>query len=298
MIQEVELDLLSDKKVNLFIKRLDLLEHPVNGNKWYKLKYNIKKARDLELNSLITFGGAFSNHLYAFAKASVAYGFRGIAYIRGDKMDNNNPTLRFLDQSGIEYYFVDRETYRTKSSPEFISAIKQKHPDSWVIPEGGSNREGFRGVKEILDFNESNYDLLCVSAGTGCTAAGIVSMSKTQVQVFPALKGGFMESNIRAYLSEQKPFVVKEDYNFGGFARTNETLITFINEFYNKTGIPLDPIYNGKMMYGILDQIRNGAFKPNTNIMAIHTGGLQGIHGYNYLNPSNKILIPDEALNL
>jgi 1-aminocyclopropane-1-carboxylate deaminase len=298
VIQKIDLGFIDAQGVSLYLKRLDLLEEVVTGNKWFKLKYNIKQANDLRADTLITFGGAFSNHLFAFAKACSAYNKRGVAYVRGDGMDDNNPTLKFLKKAGVELHFLDRETYRKKSEIDFITKLKIKYPNCWIIPEGGSNILGYKGTKEILNFDHAGYSAICVSAGTGCTAAGIISKSTVPVEVYSALSGNFLKKEIAHYLDNNKAFDFIEEYNFGGFGRSKATLIDFINSFYEKTGVPLDPIYNGKLLYGIIKRIQDKVYAPNSKILAIHTGGLQGILGYNYRFPNRQIMIAESALSL
>jgi 1-aminocyclopropane-1-carboxylate deaminase len=295
--EEVHLEVLSRAQVQLYLLRLDLIPEKVTGNKWYKLKYNIRAAREKHKTPLITFGGAFSNHLYAFAIACKAFGLSGVAYVRGDGLDNNNPTLTHLIKSGITLHFVDRTTYRTKHTTEFRRRILKKYPNAWIIPEGGSNHEGFLGCQEILPM-ELPYDRITVASGTGCTAAGIIKTSSVPVEVYTALKGAFLKQEIENMAGSENQFVFMDKYHFGGFAKTKKVLIDFINSFFNQTGIPLDPIYNGKMMYGILDQVCNNKYPEGYKILAIHTGGLQGILGYNYLHENYPIAIPKEYLNL
>jgi len=297
IIQEVELESLKKANVKLHILRLDLIPQKVTGNKWFKLKYNIQAAKKHSKNPLVTFGGAFSNHLYAFASACKAFGFSGIAYVRGDGMDWNNPTLTKLVDSKINLHFIDRKTYRIKESPEFKSRILKDYPNAWIIPEGGSNQEGLIGCQEILP-RELPFDRITVAAGTGCTAAGIIKTSPVLVEVYSALKGVFLQQEIKNIIGEDNKFLYMNKYHFGGFAKTNKNLIDFINSFYRQTGIPLDPIYTGKMMYGIMEQVNNHIFADGYKILAVHTGGLQGILGYNYLHKDCPIKIPYQDLNL
>lgn len=289
-VQKVNFPLLEKTGVDLYVKREDLIHPVISGNKWRKLKYNLEYILNEQKEVAVTFGGAFSNHIYAFAGACNIYDIKGVAFIRGEVDDLNNPTLQYARKMGILLESLSRSEYRRKDNSEFLSTLGRMYNNSHIIPEGGSNDLGFLGCKEIGSEEDlSNYTHVCIAAGTGCTAAGIISSGCQKIEVYPALKGDFMEGEIRKWIGAKSEFDLIRNYHFDGYARTSNSLISFINDFYQTTSIPLEPIYTGKMFYGIFDRIRNGVYKKGDRLLAIHTGGLQGIAGYNYMNPSIPI---------
>ena len=288
---------LDDKKnIELSIKREDLIHPFVSGNKYRKLKYNVLQAREENKPTLLTFGGAFSNHIAAVASAGKAEGFNTIGIIRGeelkDKVDTN-PTLSFAKSCGMTFNFISRKDYKDKSNPNFISNLKDWFGDFYLIPEGGTNNLAIKGCQEILNEKDSKFDYLCCAVGTGGTVSGIINASKSNQKIlgFSSLKGDFLNKDISKFATSTNWELIT-DYHFGGYGKINDSLITFINKFKSENKIPLDPIYTGKMMFGIFDLIKKGYFKPNSKILAIHTGGLQGIEGMNAkLKKQNKPLI-------
>lgn len=292
--QHVWLD--EKKNIELSIKREDLIHPFVSGNKYRKLKYNVLQAREENKTTLLTFGGAFSNHIAAVASAGKAEDFNTIGIIRGeelkDKVDTN-PTLSFAKSCGMTFIFISRKDYRDKSNPNFISNLKDQFGDFYLIPEGGTNNLAIKGSEEILNEKDSKFDYICCAVGTGGTISGIINASKSNQKVlgFSSLKGDFLNKDISKFVTSTNWELIT-DYHFGGYGKINDSLITFINKFKSENKIPLDPIYTGKMMFGIFDLIKKGYFKPNSKILAIHTGGLQGIEGMNAkLKKQNKPLI-------
>lgn len=288
---------LDDKKnIELSIKREDLIHPFVSGNKYRKLKYNVLQAREENKTTLLTFGGAFSNHIAAVASAGKAEGFNTIGIIRGEELKdkvNTNPTLSFAKSCGMTFNFISRKDYRDKSNPNFISNLKGQFGNFYLIPEGGTNNLAIKGCQEILNEKDSKFDYLCCAVGTGGTVSGIINASKSNQKVlgFSSLKGDFLNKDISKFATSTNWELIT-DYHFGGYGKINDSLITFINKFKSENKIPLDPIYTGKMMFGIFDLIKKGYFKPNSKILAIHTGGLQGIEGMNAkLKKQNKPLI-------
>ncbi|PHS68505.1 MAG: 1-aminocyclopropane-1-carboxylate deaminase [Flavobacterium sp.] len=285
--QQIPLELFSQSNYSVDIKREDLLHPEVSGNKFRKLKYNLLEAKKLGFDKVLTFGGAYSNHISATAAAGKEMDIKTIGIIRGeelfDKIDEN-PTLSFAKKCGMKLYFVLREEYRKKTEPDFITELKEKYGSFYLVPEGGTNKLAVKGCEEILTKNDVTYDYICTAVGTGGTIAGLLEASKPHQTIlgFSALKGTFQESEIEKYTSK-KNYQLIDDYCFGGYAKIDEKLIRFINEFKDKTGVLLDPVYTGKMLYGILDLIEKNYFKENSSILAIHTGGLQGISGMNQL---------------
>lgn len=280
--------------IELYIKREDLTHKYVSGNKYRKLKYNLKHASDSGYKRLLTFGGAYSNHISATAAAAQMVGLEVIGVIRGDELSdkvNENPTLRFAQECGMKFHFVSRQAYRNKDKQEFHQQLTELFGDFYLVPEGGTNALAVKGCQEILNEQDTEYDFITSAVGTGGTISGIINSAKQHQKVlgFPALKGNFLEEIIRKY-TNQPNWELIDSYHFGGYAKYNTELIEFLNDFHRKTNIPLDPIYTGKMIFGICDMINKGYFPKKTKILAIHTGGLQGIQGFNKrIKDGNKL---------
>ncbi|PWI31178.1 1-aminocyclopropane-1-carboxylate deaminase [Flavobacteriaceae bacterium LYZ1037] len=264
----------------------DYLNHPfVSGNKFRKLKYNLLIAKQLNYSVLLTFGGAYSNHIAAVAAAGHEFGFKTIGVIRGDELSakiSENPTLTFAKNQGMEFYFISRETYKEKTTETFIDALKIKFGDFYLIPEGGTNNLAVKGCEEILTRDDNSFDYICCPVGTGGTISGLINSSNNSQKIlgFPSLKGDFLREEIGKF-AQNKHWDLIQDYHLGGYAKINTDLISFINWFKATYHIPLDPIYTGKMMFGIFDLLKQGYFPKGSKILAIHTGGLQGIEGMN-----------------
>lgn len=278
---------LENTNVSLYIKREDLLHPYVSGNKFRKLKYNLLQAKSENKKTLLTFGGAFSNHILAVAAAGKEHGFKTIGIIRGEELKDKiaeNPTLKKAQDLGMVFEFVDREIFREKSSPKFIQQLVEKFEDFYLIPEGGTNELAVKGCEEILTVTDEKFDYICCAVGTGGTISGLINCSKNSQQVlgFPSLKGDFLREDICKFVSKSNWDLIA-DYHFGGYAKVSEELILFINDFYQKYKVPLDPIYTGKMLFGVMDLINKNYFPENSKILVIHTGGLQGITGMNNL---------------
>lgn len=290
-VQEINEPLLDQKKVRLLIKRDDLIHPEISGNKWRKIKYNLEAAKTLGHTTILTFGGAFSNHILAVASAGEEFGFNTIGIIRGEKSYQSNPTLSLAAKKGMKLHFVSRQDFRRKNESDFIQNLNLEFGEFYTIPEGGSNCEAIKGCQEIVTSIEEPYDALCCSVGTGGTVAGLLSSvsSKRQVIGFSALKGDFLRGDIEVLLKMcgtkiETNWELNTDYHFGGYAKFNEALIRFIKAFYMKHKIPLDPIYTGKLLYGIFDLIAKDHFNTGSTILALHSGGLQGIRGFNILH--------------
>jgi 1-aminocyclopropane-1-carboxylate deaminase len=281
--QKIELPFLSN--CTIYIKREDLIHPIVSGNKFRKLKYNIVQAKGENKTQLLTFGGAYSNHIAAVAYAAKENGFRSIGIIRGDELKSrisDNPTLRFAQKCGMEFDFVSREVYRLKEERTFVENLKQKFGDFYLIPEGGTNELAIKGCEEILTQDDEIFNYICCSVGTGGTISGLINSLKPNQKVlgFPSLKGDFLGDEIRKFVKNNRWELI-HDYHFGGYGKVNGKLIAFINSFLERTGIPLDPIYTGKMVFGVMDLIRANYFPDGSKILLIHTGGIQGIQGMN-----------------
>lgn len=280
--------------ITLYIKREDLLHPNISGNKFRKLKYNLAEAKNRQKQTLLTFGGAFSNHILAVAAAGNEYGFKTIGIIRGeelkDKVDDN-PTLKKAKDFGMDFEFVSREVYKEKDKLEFLEQLKERFGDFYLIPEGGTNDLAVKGCVEILTDEDDEFDYICCAVGTGGTISGLINCSKSSQQVlgFPALKGDFLREDICRFVAKRNWSLI-QDYHFGGYAKVTEELIRFINRFYEMHKIPLDPIYTGKMVFGVLDLIDKDYFPEYSKILMIHTGGLQGIEGMNKILKEKKQL--------
>lgn len=299
--EQIFLPILEEKKVALFVKREDEIHPFVSGNKFRKLKYNIAKAKSLQKKTLLTFGGAFSNHIVATAVAGSLSGFKTIGIIRGDELGKDvaktlasNATLREANKSGMQFKFVSREKYRNKTSEYFINELKEEFGDFYLVPEGGTNNLAIKGCEEILIEEDNKFDYICCAIGTGGTISGLINSAKTHQNIigFPALKGDFLTKEIKQLATKKDNWCLDTTYHFGGYGKYNTDLIRFINELKEQTGLSVDPIYTGKMMFGILDKIARNEFPENSKVLVIHTGGLQGIAGVNEkLKNKNKDLI-------
>ncbi len=287
--QAIAIDL--PKGISLVIKRDDLIHPFVSGNKFRKLKYNLLQAKAENQSALLTFGGAYSNHIAAVAYAGKENGFQTIGIIRGDELADkieSNPTLNFAQKCGMQFEFVSRETYRLKTEESFLEQLQQKYGAFYLIPEGGTNAFAIKGCEEILTSEDASFDYVACAIGTGGTISGLINsvLPHQKVLGFPALKGEFLQDEIRKFAHHENWELIT-DYHFGGYGKVSPDLIDWINRFYAQTQIPLDPVYTGKMVFGILDLIAKNYFPENANILLIHTGGLQGIQGMN-LKLKNK----------
>jgi len=271
--------------IRLAVKREDLLHPHISGNKFRKLKYNILQAKTDGKTSLLTFGGAFSNHIAATAAAGKEYGFNTIGIIRGEELADKiieNPTLSFARDRGMQLEFISREAYRTKTDSIFIESLQEQFGDFYLVPEGGTNALAVKGCGEILNEKDGAFTHICCAVGTGGTIAGIINSALPHQKVigFPALKGAGLSDDICKF-ARKGNWKLAEGYHFGGYGKVTEELITFMNDFYSTTGILLDPVYTGKLFFGVIDLIMKGYFPQNSDILLIHTGGLQGIAGMN-----------------
>jgi len=266
---------------NLSVKRDDLIDPYISGNKWRKLKYILAKAEEEKKTHLVTFGGAYSNHLVATAAAASRSGLKSTAFVRGEKVKNE--MLLLCSLFGMKLIFVDRESYRDKHK-----LFKEHFADdeqSYFIDEGGASPEATIGCAEIIGELTETYDHIFCAAGTGTTAAGLLKgiqqhQLNTKLHIIPVLKGGsFIEYEIVQHTPLSDHLNLHLDYHFGGYAKTNPELINFIKTFAAKTGLLLDPVYTSKMFYAIVDLQKRGIIGKDDKILAIHTGGLMGLFG-------------------
>ncbi len=287
--QSINHSVLSKSGVFLDLKREDQIHKDVSGNKFRKLKYNLIEARNLGYTTVLTFGGAYSNHIAATAAAGKMMGLQTIGIIRGEELANDlkktllqNSTLRFATSQEMKLSFVTRAEYREKASFDYLERLKKEFGPCYIIPEGGTNPLAIRGCEEILTPEDITYDIICCAVGTGGTISGIINSTQHNQMVlgFPALKGDFLNEEIKKYTHKTNWKLVTE-YHFGGYGKINQEEVEFINKFYEQQSVALDPVYTAKMIFGIFDLVKKGVFKKNTRILAIHTGGLQGIDGMN-----------------
>jgi 1-aminocyclopropane-1-carboxylate deaminase len=285
-LQLIDDEALSQFGVKLYIKREDLIHREISGNKWRKLKYNFLEAERLGLKKIVTVGGAFSNHIAAISAAAKLYDFESVGIIRGEPYHPLNPTLSFASNNGMKLLYWNREKFRAGFNHSTLTALKDDLGEFYFIPEGGTNELAVLGTKEIIDEIEMVFDSICCPVGTGGTIAGLVKGAPHfpyKVIGFSALKNnGFLEETIKKLIgTDHNDWEINNNYSFGGYAKHTSELINFINQFKRQHHIELDPIYTGKMMYGLYDLIKNRFFREGSIIIAVHTGGLQGNAGFN-----------------
>ena len=277
----------------LLIKRDDLIHPLVSGNKWRKLKYNIDYALQEGYEGILSFGGAFSNHLFALSAACKMVGLKCKTIIRYTGLDPENPTMKFLVEQDAILSFMIGSAYRKAFSPGYIENIKSQFPRYHVIPEGGSNKLAIRGVQEIMEevYQQIQHDKLLVicGVGSGSTITGIVKSLRPYDSAIGmvAVNDESLKEKIRSQLSVKENNRLSLDFNAhqGGFGKVSDSLMIFTNEFYKRTNIPIDPIYNGKVLQRVYRLLEKKELDGDYKILMIHTGGLQGNNGYNYRFP-------------
>lgn len=285
--QKLEYPPADERQIEVRIKRLDLLHPVVQGNKFYKLHYNLKAAKALGHTRVLTFGGAYSNHIHATALAAAANGLQSIGIIRGEIVKPLNPTLEDAQGQGMTLCAMNRGDYRKKENPSSLEKLSLQFGDFYLIPEGGTNALAIKGTREILTEQDLNMDFVCTPIGTGGTFAGIVDSARPEQHVigFSALKGEFIFSEMEQLLQKYEiypkcKYTIETAYHFGGYAKHKPELVTFIQKLKEKAKLPLDPVYTGKMLFGLFDLIRKDYFPKGSKILALHTGGLQGVRGF------------------
>jgi 1-aminocyclopropane-1-carboxylate deaminase len=284
ILTKIDDPLLAQYQIDLWIKREDLLHPVISGNKWRKLKFSLDHALSSGADTIVSMGGAYSNHLHALAYAGKALGLKTLGFIRGEQPETLTPTLCDIQNWGMELRFVTRSDYRLLRQYQGCHDLSGLKPKQYWLPEGGAQALALKGVAELVNEIDVLYDILCAPCGTGATLAGIIDAVPEHVSVmgFAALKNaGFLQADVESLLPRpQINWQINLDYHFGGFAKTNPELMAFIADFEYKTGIPLEPVYTGKMMYALYDLITKHTFKPGQRIIAVHTGGLQGKRGF------------------
>lgn len=282
--------------IHLDLKRLDLIHPTISGNKFFKLYYNLQHAKQLGFQSILSFGGAYSNHVLALAYACNQLNLKSVAMIRGHELKDQplNPVLTLAKQQGMQFCFVSREEYRLRHELSYLEQLKQNYPHHYIIPEGGTNALAIQGCMEILSEKDKQYyDIICCAVGTGGTMTGLIESSLPQHTVlgFSALKGAFLNQTIQN-MTNKTNWQITEHYCMGGYAKLSMELWEFLKSFEQQYAIVLDPIYTGKMMYGVIDLIHQGYFPPHSRILAIHSGGQlagqQRLHHYLQKNESLK----------
>ncbi len=279
---ELKGDLFTKYDLSLNIARLDKIHRDVSGNKLYKLHYFLAEALKDKLKPVITFGGAFSNHLVATSFACKFLGLRSVGIVRGERQATLSHSLLQCESNGMDLHFISREEYLLKDSPGFLSRLTNIYGDSIFIPEGGYHPTGADGAALIMNrlkARSANY--ICTAIGTATTVSGLIkaSVETENIVGIPVLKNMEDLPKRIAYLcnnTQCRQPLLFDDYHFGGYAKKSEPLFEFMNAFYNEYGIPLDFVYTAKMMYAVMDKIKSGFFKPGSKIICLHTGGLQG----------------------
>jgi len=293
-LQEVFEDFFTEKNIRLFVLREDLIHAEISGNKWRKLKYNIQEAKNQGLTKIVTFGGAYSNHIAATAAAGNYFGLKTIGIIRGEETLPLNNTLQLASDNGMKFHYVSRSFYRDKKyNPTFLAELEKEFGTFYLVPEGGSNAFAVKGCTEIKNNINQDFDVITCACGTGGTIAGIIASLDNSKEIigFPALKGGeFLVNDINDLLEsyqttfnqtiQNNNWKLNTDYHFGGYGKITNELVDFVNEFKAKHHIPLDLVYTGKMMYGIYHLAKTTDKLNGKKVVVVHTGGLQGNKGF------------------
>ncbi len=292
ILQELTTEQWSNRNVKVYVKRDDLIHEEISGNKWRKLMYNVELAKNNKKDTLITFGGAFSNHLVATACACSVFGLKSIGIVRGDELsENSNDTLKRCADYGMQLEFVSRELYNLRYDKDWWRELQLDYPNAMVIPEGGANFYGMVGCQEIWKELPSDIDRVFVAQGTTTTSCGILigAPETTKVHVVPVLKGFDAKQEMKNlfqnfFLDEEttdelfKKLIVESDYHFGGYGKYTPELLAYITEKLTQFNLKLDPIYTAKSFFAMEQTIKNLDLK-NEKIVFLHTGGLQGANG-------------------
>jgi 1-aminocyclopropane-1-carboxylate deaminase len=283
-VQELFHDDLERAGVRLLVKREDLNHPTVSGNKWWKLKLNLKAAIRASHDTLLTFGGAYSNHIFATAAAANGLGLKSIGIIRGEETFPLNKTLKFAQRQGMQLHYISRERYRKKDEEFFTDELRREFGNFFLIPEGGTNDLAVKGCFEWAnEIRNIDCDYVALPVGTGGTIAGLIAGLAGQRQVvgISSLKGGeFLQPEISGLLEKNFGKVygnwqVLTSYHHGGYAKVSEPLLAFITQMMNQHNLPLDPVYTGKLLWAVMDMVRKGWFDKGATVLALHTGGLQ-----------------------
>ena len=282
-VQELKADFLKEAGVRLLIRREDMNHPLISGNKWWKLKYNLLRARSLGAETLLTVGGAYSNHIYSVAAAAHSLNFKSIGIIRGERTLPLNPTLKFAEDQGMTLQHISRSAYRAKTLAGFMERLRKQFGSFYFIPEGGTNDLAIQGCRELGEnlSREIDFDIVCVPVGTGGTLAGLLQALPEGKRAigFSVLKnGGFLEGEVQQWSGSEvrASWRMETRFDFGGYAKATPGLHEFIRAQNETNLLPLDSVYTAKMLYGILELIRTGEISGPTTVLMVHTGGLQG----------------------
>lgn len=284
-IQKINHSILVENKVSLFVKRDDLTHPLINGNKWRKLKYNLAHAKENNINQLISFSGPFSNHLFALASASRLFNFDTEVIVRGPELDADNPCLKFAAACGVKLTPVNRLTYKRRYDLNYLAELQQSKPKSLIIPEGGSNQLALKGMIELAQSLPEIDEVWCAT-GSGGTLAGLIEglPETTKIRGVAVLKqADYLNETIKQLspkAQQQNNWRLLTDFHYGGYGKFSEELWHFCQNLRDQ--LPLEPIYTGKLFFTLFKLIEQGHFAAGSKIMAIHTGGLQGLSGLKY----------------
>lgn len=287
-LSEIKYDILDDeflaeKDISITVKRLDLLHPYISGNKWFKIKYNLQAAKDAGADTILTFGGAYSNHIIATAAAARMAGLKSVGVIRGEEIETLNPMLQYAQSQGMQLEFISRSDYKKKHEAAYQKRLMEKYDNCYIIPEGGANKAGVEGAKEILSEDDFEYDYICCACGTATTFAGMIlsAQNRSNLLGFSVLKGVNFKEELDQYFSwfghspeDFNNYKIVQDYHFGGYAKKNQELMQFIHNFNTKFNIPIEPVYTGKLFYGIFDKIKQGHIKKGSSVLVVHCGGV------------------------
>lgn len=286
LLESIDDPILRAHDIALSMLRLDQIHPQISGNKWYKLKLNLLAARAQAALTVLSFGGAYSNHLVALAAASKLSGLRSIGIVRGEAPRVLNPALQFAQQQGMTLHFVSRGDYRNKADPEFTAALERRFGPFYLIPEGGSNLLGVQGSAEIAGHlrwqREPGPRLVLMACGTAATLAGVVSAAPSDCEVvgISVLKGpDSLSPQVSTWLqalgcTAPARWSINTKFHHGGYGKTNAALNDFMAGFESRSGIPLEHVYTGKMMWGLYKMIESGEIAQGSELIALHTGGL------------------------
>lgn len=282
IIQPLPLPALASEGIAADLLRLDLIHPVISGNKWFKLKYYLEAALEANSRGLLTFGGAWSNHLVATAAAAVASGLASIGVVRGERAQQLTPALQDAENSGMNLQFVNRAEYADEAILQ--PAMQQRFPGYYLVPQGGQGAIGVRGAAEILQLvpDLAQYTHIACAAGTGTMMAGLVEASIPQQQVlgFSSLKlNNTGHNSLTTFLEAQtqkRNYQFIWQYHFGGYARKTALLTDFMRDLFQRTAIPTDIVYTGKLFYGVNDLAKEKFFPQQSRLLVIHSGGLQG----------------------
>ncbi len=276
-LQQIQFEMPSG--IELYIKRDDLIHPYISGNKWRKLKYLIQTAQLQNKKTLVTFGGAYSNHLLATACAAALKGFKSVGFVRGEELDASNHTLFLCEQFGMKIIFVDRISYLNKAA--LFEKYFSNNNDAFFIDEGGRSDEAILGCSELIDELPQTFDHIVLAAGTGSTFCGILKGCakhnlSTKIHAIVVHKGIPEIVDYTIAKTSYAHYSIQDNYHFGAYAKTSADLISFMKKFQQATGILLDPVYTAKALYALYDFIQQGVIQAKEKVLFIHTGGLIG----------------------